>query len=71
MNIDNELNCVDLVRAVIRIQELCSIRATKDCKNCIFFESYDDYCCKLRSPCEWGTGSLNKWLKEHESEETK
>lgn len=71
MNTDNELNCVDLVRAIIRIKELCSIRATKDCKNCLFFESYDDYFCKLRTPCEWGTDSLNKWLKEHESEETK
>lgn len=64
----NNVNCIELVRAVIRIHELCAIKATKDCKGCMFFETYDDYCCKIRSPCEWGIDSLNKWLKEHESE---
>ena len=68
MNTDKELNCVDLVKAVIRIHDLC---AKRDCMNCIFCESYDYHFCKVNFPYEWGTDSLNEWLKEHESEETK
>ncbi len=68
MNTDKDLNCVDLVRAVVRIQELCSKRG---CKNCIFFESNSAHFCKVNFPYAWDTDSLNKWLKEHESEETK
>lgn len=64
---NKELSCVDLVRAVIRIQELCSKRV---CNNCIFFENYK-HRCKIEYPIHWETDSLNKWIKEHESEETK
>lgn len=67
MNIDKELNCVDLVRAVIRIHELCSKRP---CKNCIFSKGFDNLLCTIEYPLHWKIDSLNKWLKEHESGET-
>lgn len=68
MNTDKDLNCVDIVRAVIRIQELC---LKGHCKNCIFLENDAGYFCALRYPFKWKTDRLNKWVKEHESEETK
>ena len=68
MNTDKDLNCVDLVRAVIRIHELCSKRP---CKNCIFFENHNYLGCQMDYPIHWKINSLIKWLKEHESEETK
>lgn len=68
MNIDNELSCVDLVRAAIKIHELCSIRATKDCKNCIFYGSHGFHFCKVNFPYDWEIEELSDWLKEHESE---
>lgn len=71
MNNDKELNCVDLVLAVTRISRLCSIRATKDCKNCIFRDISEYHYCAINYPTEWNTSNLYKWLKEHESEETK
>lgn len=68
---DKDLNCIDLVRAVTRISRLCSIRATKGCKNCIFRDNSEHHHCAINYPTEWNTRNLYKWIKEHESEGTK
>lgn len=68
---DKGLNCIALVRAATRISRLCSIRATKVCKNCIFLNDSEYHYCAINYPTEWNTRILYKWLKEHESEETK
>lgn len=74
MNTNKDLNCVDLVRAVIRVQELCSNR--KNCKGCIF--DLDVMCCGSfcaigADPYLWRLNNIKEYLNTHneESEETK
>lgn len=69
MNIDNELNCVDLIKAVIKIHNICNSKSL--CGKCVFFKNSPCGCIINDFPYDWKIEELLNWLKEHESEETK
>lgn len=75
MNIDKEQNCVDLIKAVIKIHTICNSKST--CGKCVFWKSrrvINDLprgCIINDFPYDWEIEELSNWLKEHESEETK
>ena len=75
MNTDKDLNCVDLVKAVIKIHNICNSKSM--CDKCVFWKNRIVINALLRGciindfPYDWEVEELSNWLKEHESEETK
>ncbi len=57
------MNCVDLIKAVIKIHTVCNSKSM--CGKCVFWKNR---CVINDFPYDWKIEELSNWLKEHESE---